>query len=118
MAKLGKVSRPPEARRRNALWALTLLGRHHPEDVDPFFTGLLSTTNRHESIPLLGYMGDRHFDFLTNLIAGPNLELNTAEVGLDAGQCIDLLTDEEIEFEDGRFQLAPYQVRWLMGTGS
>ncbi|MFT6619703.1 MAG: hypothetical protein ACJASX_002606 [Limisphaerales bacterium] len=72
LVKLGKVSLSPIIRRRNALLSLTILGRQHPEEVDPFFTDLLSTTNRHESIQLLGHMGDRHFNFLTNLIAAPN----------------------------------------------
>ena len=55
-AQLGKVSLSPIIRRRNTLLSLTILGRQHPEEVDPFFTDLLSTTNRHESIRLLGHM--------------------------------------------------------------
>lgn len=72
LAKLGWVSLRPETRRAKALGALAVLGRHHPEEIDPFFTGLLSTTNRAESISMMGYMGSRHFHFLTNLIASPN----------------------------------------------
>jgi sucrose phosphorylase len=63
-------------------------------------------------------LNQKHVTFCLHNFSAEHLELNTAEVVLDAGQCIDLLTDEEIEFEDGRFELAPYQVRWLMATGS
>lgn len=52
--------------------ALAILGRHHPELVDPFFEEQLRTTNRQEALFYLGATGLRHYHFFTNLIAGTN----------------------------------------------
>lgn len=59
----------PAQMKLRALTGLVVLSHDYPEDVDPFIRGLLSTTDRAQTIPFLGFLGPRYFDALTNIIA-------------------------------------------------
>lgn len=62
---------PIELRRR-CYSALVILGRGDPGQVDQFLLSQLDTTNRHEAIPWLGMLGNRHYQLLTNMVSGDN----------------------------------------------
>ena len=59
-----------EELRRRCYFALSVLGRQHPEKVDPFFHAQLTTEGRHEAISWLGALGPRHLPTITNLLNG------------------------------------------------
>jgi hypothetical protein len=59
-------------------------------------------------------LNQKHITFCLHNYSNDHLELKLADIGINAEQCLDLLTDEELEFEDGKLELEPYKVRWLM----
>lgn len=80
--KKGKSSRPGDHRYNRVIQALVVLGRKYPEKVDPFFYELMGGAKRGNAIYLLGYMGERHFSFLTNLVTTNSADSMAALNGL------------------------------------
>lgn len=82
--KKTKSGGPPhgDPRYGRAVSALVVLGRKYSEQVDPVFFDMMKGGQRHNAIVYLGYMGNRHFGVLTNLLTSNKYDGVAALSGL------------------------------------